>query len=518
MKAATTIGAFLLVVSQSLSSVGWAAQAEVPSQDTHLAQLQAKAEAGDSQAQFDLGAKYFDGDESSLGKDPAQGILWLRRSAAQGNPAGQTGMGLAYRSGSGVSKDPVEAVTWFRKAALQGHGPAQRLLGFAYQRGEGVKQNASESFEWFKKAAASGDTQGMTALASVFYLGEVTPRDMSAAIGWYRSAANNGSQQAMSILGGIYEFDKDVPRDYGAAADWYRQASDAGNLDSRVSLARLYRDGQGVHKDEDEAFRLFMSAANAGNVNAWPFLGWMYQRGLGTKPMPQDAVYFYRKAAQAGNAMGLYYLGLAYAEGELLPADDAKAANLILQAAEKDLADAQYWMGERFAEWTPNVFTAARSTYWLASAARQGHQRSAARLLELRPKFLPFQATMRTGSVLKNAPDSAANDIGTLPVNERVWVVDEVPGKWTKVFDEDGHLSGFVPGEAVTMPVKQKESALVEPFPAIPDKVPGVVSCNTKCLNGDCFRTYESGRTMRFQAKSRYNAIEDQWEWDPGPC
>lgn len=518
MKVATIIGAFLLVVSQGLSSVGWAAQAEWSSHDTPLAQLQAKAEAGDSQAQFDLGAKYFDGDESSIGKDPAQGMLWLRRSAAQGNPAGQTGMGLAYRSGNGVPKDSVEAVTWFRKAALQGHGPAQRLLGFAYQRGEGVKQSSSESFEWFKKAAASGDTQGMTALASVFYMGEVTPRDMLTAIEWYRRAASYGSEQAMSILGGIYEFDEDVPHDFGAAADWYRLASNAGHLDARVSLARLYRDGQGVRKDPTEAFRLFTSAANAGNVNAWPYLGWMYQRGLGTKPMPQDAVYFYRKAAQAGNAMGLYYLGMAYAEGELLPADDAKAANLMVQAAEKDFADAQYWMGERFAEWTPNVFTAARSTYWFSRAARQGHHKSVARLLELRPTFLPFQATMRTASVLKNAPDPAANDIGTLPVNKRVWVVDEVPSKWSKVFAEDSHLIGFVPGTAVTMPVKQKESALVEPFPAIPDKVPGSVSCNTKCLNGDCYRTYESGRTMRFQAKSRYNAISDQWEWDPGPC
>ena len=30
---------------------------------------------------------------------------------------------------------------------------------------------------------------------------------------------------------------------------------------------------------------------------------------------------------------------------------------------------------------------------------------------------------------------------------------------------------------------------------------PGVVTCNTRCNNGDCYRTYGDGRKTHFQAR-----------------
>ncbi|MQY51315.1 hypothetical protein [Rhodocyclus gracilis] len=56
------------------------------------------------------------------------------------------------------------------------------------------------------------------------------------------------------------------------------------------------------------------------------------------------------------------------------------------------------------------------------------------------------------------------------------------------------------------------------PFPARPAKRPGVVSCNTRCNNGDCYRTYDNGRQIHFQAKPKFNPFNNQMEWDSGSC
>ncbi|MCL2344846.1 MAG: hypothetical protein FWC58_03215 [Desulfobulbus sp.] len=55
-------------------------------------------------------------------------------------------------------------------------------------------------------------------------------------------------------------------------------------------------------------------------------------------------------------------------------------------------------------------------------------------------------------------------------------------------------------------------------YPAQPAKRPGVVSCNTNCVNGDCYRTYDDGRRVHFQAPLKWNALSGQMEFDSGPC
>jgi len=61
-------------------------------------------------------------------------------------------------------------------------------------------------------------------------------------------------------------------------------------------------------------------------------------------------------------------------------------------------------------------------------------------------------------------------------------------------------------------------SAADDPFPPAPAKTPGRVSCNTRCINADCWRTYDDGRKVKFRAKSKWNPFENRFEWDAGPC
>lgn len=55
-------------------------------------------------------------------------------------------------------------------------------------------------------------------------------------------------------------------------------------------------------------------------------------------------------------------------------------------------------------------------------------------------------------------------------------------------------------------------------FPPKPAKINGKVSCNTRCINNQCWRTYDTGKKIRFQAKQKINPFTNQLEWDPGPC
>jgi hypothetical protein len=63
-----------------------------------------------------------------------------------------------------------------------------------------------------------------------------------------------------------------------------------------------------------------------------------------------------------------------------------------------------------------------------------------------------------------------------------------------------------------------KPAQNTSPFPARPAAVPGSTTCNTRCVNGDCYRTYGDGRKRHFQAQHKFNPFTNQWEWDSGNC
>ncbi|MCH7523682.1 MAG: sel1 repeat family protein, partial [Bacteroidetes bacterium] len=56
--------------------------------------------------------------------------IWFEKSANQGNPIGQNGLGYLYQNGfGGLSKDLEKANKWFLKSAEQGNSDSQFWLG-----------------------------------------------------------------------------------------------------------------------------------------------------------------------------------------------------------------------------------------------------------------------------------------------------------------------------------------------------------------------------------------------------
>ena len=91
--------------------------------------------------------------------DKAQALVWLRKSAAQGDSAAQLELGVMYATGDGVKQDDKMAVALFQKAATQGKATAQYNLGLMYAKGDGVKKDYAQAIAWFRKAAEQGEVR-----------------------------------------------------------------------------------------------------------------------------------------------------------------------------------------------------------------------------------------------------------------------------------------------------------------------------------------------------------------------
>ena len=91
--------------------------------------------------------------------EPAQdnSIEAIRTRANAGDAEAQFNLGVMYDAGLGVPQDLVEAVAWYRQAAEQGYADAQYNLGLMYANGAGVPQDDVEAYKWSNLAATYAD-------------------------------------------------------------------------------------------------------------------------------------------------------------------------------------------------------------------------------------------------------------------------------------------------------------------------------------------------------------------------
>jgi hypothetical protein len=120
----------------------------------NLAYWQEKAQAGDSEAQFELAWHYTNGIDTE--QSYAEAAKWLKQAATQNHPEAQYHLGLYYLYGHGVNKDLSEAARLLTAAAKQGVGEAQHRLGLMYLSGEGVTADPAQAVIWLQAAQGLG--------------------------------------------------------------------------------------------------------------------------------------------------------------------------------------------------------------------------------------------------------------------------------------------------------------------------------------------------------------------------
>ncbi len=204
-----------------------------------LAQLRKKAEAGDVDAQVELGNKYALG-VGGVSRNIPEAAKWIRMAAEKGNADAQNKFAIMNEGGYGVPRDPKAAVSWFEKAAQQGNTNAEQRLAFCYRSGTYVDKSATKAVKYYQMAAEAGVPDAQVLLGLIYETGlDEVQHDYALALKWLHKAADQGNGNAEYTIGSMYEQGLGVPSSQPQAIEWYQRASRHGQIQARVVLQTM---------------------------------------------------------------------------------------------------------------------------------------------------------------------------------------------------------------------------------------------------------------------------------------
>jgi len=230
-------------------------------------QLTKAAQAGDSEAQFQLGVMYFTA--NGVYKDGPAALNWLVKSAEGGHRQAQNCVGSILRNGvDSLPMDKKQALRWFQRAAEQGELEAQYNLGEMYEEADGVENDDEKAFKWYQAAAEGGLALAQLKAGIMLHAGNGVDKDIARAVPWITRAAEQGIPQALHILGSLHYVGDGVLFDKVAAAKYFKQAAEAGHAVSQYCIGVMLELGDGIAPDLAEAQHWLQKAAAQGLIEA----------------------------------------------------------------------------------------------------------------------------------------------------------------------------------------------------------------------------------------------------------
>jgi TPR repeat protein len=138
--------------------------------------------------------------------DYAKAIAEWRPLAEAGDPDAQFNLGQAYKLGRGVPADMTIAIGWYRKAAQQGHLRAEDSLGLLmFQQGD-----RAAAMPYLERAATRGEPRAQYIVGTSLFNGDVVGKDWVRAYALMSRASASGLPQAKTSL---EQMDKYIPED-----------------------------------------------------------------------------------------------------------------------------------------------------------------------------------------------------------------------------------------------------------------------------------------------------------------
>ncbi len=198
--------------------------------------IQANAEDGDAQCQFDYGMMLVSGTgphgHGVYRQNEDAGIQWLKKSAQQGHEQAQAMLGKIYADrGNGA-----EAVKFYHMASEQGHIDATINLAMMYGSGDVVTKDSEKAHILFLKAANQGDPFAQYIVGLNYFHGEGSEENTGEAIKWFSKAAEQGEPHAQFEMGQLCEYGAN---DLNSAKDWYSKAAKQGHKEAAMKLQEI---------------------------------------------------------------------------------------------------------------------------------------------------------------------------------------------------------------------------------------------------------------------------------------
>lgn len=379
--------------------------------ETALKLLGPLADGGVPEAQKDLGVMYQLG--HGVPRDQAQAVVWLRKSAEQGNIEAQGNLGLNYLyDHPGVARDIDQALVWMRKAADQGDIRSEITLANFYSVGMHVPKDAAQALAWYIKAAEQGDIWSQGHLGDAYLLGTLVPKDDIRAVYWLRKAADRGDGPAQLALGTAYAEGEGVPKDEAQALDWFRKAAEHGgfvetmaarsidrltsedappspppaSLDAlqlraehgdataQNALGILYADDHSTLKNYSQAAAWFRKAADQKFAAAERNLADLYFVGHGVPNDHTQFLIWLRRGADDGDPESQITLAnMNFVGVGVVGIDNVEGVSLLRKAAEQGYAPAQVLLGRTYQLGQRTRKDPKQAALWFRKAGEQGN-------------------------------------------------------------------------------------------------------------------------------------------------
>ncbi len=170
-----------------------------PVQGTDVNRTLNRADAGDSNAQYEMALRYADGE--GVPQNYRDAMAWFAKAAANGNENAQWKLGLGYIKGVGVPLDERKAAEWFKRAANHGNIRAQSGLSDLYLSGRGVPKDYVRAYTWAGIAAGlrGNDNDRLQVIGSRMTAVQIEDAQRRISIWWerqrHRAAGSANSQR-----------------------------------------------------------------------------------------------------------------------------------------------------------------------------------------------------------------------------------------------------------------------------------------------------------------------------------
>lgn len=279
-------------------------------------ELTALAEAGNTDAMFELGIMLLDEDE-------AAGREWTRRAAEAGNVEAMNGYAVILRN-SGNEADRAQSDGWEERAFAAGSHGARLNRG-----GRMIYEDGSEA-AWTQGVALissfehvnAGDTIAHMALD---YSGtrHATPTRVRQLL---RLSAERGSALGQWHYAMMLRQGQGGPADVPQAYEWARRSGEGGFIDGMISTAVMLAMGEGVTQNDAEARVWYERAADLSSAHALRGLGFMLITGEGGAVDEPRGWAYMLLAAEGGDQTAINVMNQY---GQSLPAQTMQAASAI---------------------------------------------------------------------------------------------------------------------------------------------------------------------------------------------
>ena len=156
----------------------------------------------------------------------------LAEAAAKGDTQALFEIAARYTDGRGVAADRAEAAKWYKLAADRGLAPAQYRLANLYEKANGVERNLSEAKRYYTLAAEQGNAGAMHNLAVLLASDAAGQPDFTAAAQWFIKASDLGVRDSQFNLAILYARGSGVKQDIEESYKWFAIAAKDGDADA----------------------------------------------------------------------------------------------------------------------------------------------------------------------------------------------------------------------------------------------------------------------------------------------